>query len=55
MDMTANHISNVEANIEEILQTHKFFFFFFLPYLWHGEVPGPGIEPVPQQQSGALQ
>ena len=29
MDMTANHISNVEANIEEILQTHKFFFFFF--------------------------
>ena len=31
-------------NINRIL-----FFFFFWQYLWHAEVPGPGIEPVPQQ------
>ena len=26
-----------------------FFFFFFLPCLWHAESPRPGIEPMPQQ------
>ena len=25
------------------------FFFCFWPHPWHGEIPGPGIEPMPQQ------
>ena len=28
---------------------------FFLVYLWHVEVPEPGIEPVPQQRPEPLQ
>ena len=28
----------------------SFFFFFLEPHLRHMEVPGPGIEPMPQQQ-----
>ena len=27
-----------------------FLFIYFWLYLWHAEVPGPGIEPMPQQQ-----
>ena len=27
---------------------HFFFFYFFLPYIWHAEVPEPEIKPVPQ-------
>ena len=27
----------------------------FWPYLWHEEVPGPGIEPMPQQLPELLQ
>ena len=29
--------------------------FFFLPHLWHVEVLGPAIEPVPQQQPKTLE
>ena len=33
----------------------SFFFFFFLPYPQHMELPGPGVEPVPQQRLEPLQ
>ena len=32
-----------------------FFFFFCCPRPWHAKFPGPGIEPVPQQQPEPLQ
>ena len=32
-----------------ILPQYVYIFDFFPPYLWHREVPGPGIEPEPQQ------
>ena len=38
--------------ITAVLQTERKYFpvcFWFWPCLWHAEVPGPGVEPVPQQ------
>ena len=37
------------SNFPKKNNTFKLFFFFFLTYPQHAEVPGPGTEPVPQQ------
>ena len=37
------------------LQLFDFIFFLFWRHVWHGEVPRPGTEPVPQQPPEAWQ
>ena len=48
------HLRKGDRNFTVLLSYFLFLFFFFWPYPWHGEVPGPRMEPMPQEWQGLV-
>ena len=48
------HLRKGDRNFTVLLSYFLFLFFSFWLYPWHGEVPGPRMEPMPQEWQGLV-